>query len=248
VDDLAELWLTVDRGNTTLDCMLRGGGADERARLRDEPAALKEFLRGRRPARAAASTVVDGGLRTVEAELAAVGVPLWCAGVELACPLELAYPDPRTLGTDRWVAAVAARARFGDAVVVDCGTALTVGAVTADGRFLGGAIAPGVRAMAQGLAARAPALPLAGPNPDVAVPAITTRAAVEAGVNLGFAGMVDRLVADLAAAAGLAHAVAVLTGGDLEVARRLCRTPFQLAPDLVHEGLRWLIRARVSSC
>src|SRR5690606_11778764 len=108
------------------------------------------------PVRAVASTVVAGGLTALEAVLADAGVRLEVAGRDLPCPLPLAYADPNELGTDRWLAALAAFAAHGAAVVVQCGTAITADAVDASGRFLGGAIAPGLRAMAAGLAAAAP--------------------------------------------------------------------------------------------
>jgi pantothenate kinase type III len=68
-------------------------------------------------------------------------IPLLQAGIDLPCPLPLAYETPHTLGADRWVTALAAHRRHGRAVVVDCGSATTVNLVEADGTFHGGAIA-----------------------------------------------------------------------------------------------------------
>ena len=61
-------------------------------------------------------------------------------------PIRLAVDEPRTVGADRIVNTLAASQRYGrDAIVVDLGTATTYDCITADGTFLGGVIAPGVR-------------------------------------------------------------------------------------------------------
>ena len=73
------------------------------------------------------------------------------------------YCDPQQLGADRWHALIGARARFahGALLVVNAGTATTVDAIGADGRFLGGVIAPGVALMRASLARGTARLPLA---------------------------------------------------------------------------------------
>ncbi|MGI9310743.1 MAG: type III pantothenate kinase [bacterium] len=67
------------------------------------------------------------------------------------------YRDPAGLGGDRWAALIAARARQERraVIVIDAGTAVTVDLLDGDGRFRGGVILPGVRAMQSALAARA---------------------------------------------------------------------------------------------
>ncbi|MCG8436693.1 MAG: type III pantothenate kinase [Pseudomonadales bacterium] len=54
------------------------------------------------------------------------------------------YPDPVRLGVDRWVAMIEGFRRFGACIIVDCGSALTIDAVDASGRFMGGYIVPGL--------------------------------------------------------------------------------------------------------
>lgn len=240
--------LTVDRGNTTLDCCLVADGGVRRARLAPTRAALVEFLdAGPSPVRAAGVTVVRYGLADVAEELAARAIPFATAGHDLACPLALDYAEPATLGADRWVAAVAARALYGDALIVDCGTAVTVDAVTQEGRFRGGAIAPGLTAMAVGLAHAAPALPRPPLGADahaaapLAFPTECSTDAVTAGVHIGCAALVEGLVARLAAYVGLSQAPVVLTGGDADIVLRYATRSFESVPDLVHRGLRELL-------
>jgi type III pantothenate kinase len=241
------LLLTVDRGNTTLDCCLWGGSLERRQRLDPETPGIEAFVAGRLPDLAGGLSVVPDGLGPVADGLRRLGVELLVAGVDLPCPLDLAYPEPATLGVDRWVAALAARRLFGTAVVVDCGTAVTVDLVTAEGRFLGGAIAPGLAALARGLAAGAPALPVWDRRPPAVLPPVDSADAVRAGVTLGFAALCDGLVERLRAAAGRPDAVAVVTGGDAEALLEHARSRFRHVPDLVHEGLRCLLSARLSS-
>jgi type III pantothenate kinase len=124
--------------------------------------------------------------------------------------------------------------------VVDCGTAITVDAVTAAGRFLGGSIAPGVRAMARGLAACAPRLPAVGLDAPLRPLASSTEEAVRSGLAHAFCGAVERLVAEVCSCAGLERAPLLLTGGDAELYLRHGRLEFRHVPDLVHRGLRHL--------
>lgn len=75
---------------------------------------------------------------------------------EHAGPVQLAYPDPARLGTDRLVGLLAARRlAAGRAVIsIDCGTAVTVDALLADGRHLGGVILPGLQLLGDALISR----------------------------------------------------------------------------------------------
>jgi type III pantothenate kinase len=75
--------------------------------------------------------------------------PLWISSRQEQCGITNGYLNPRALGCDRWAAMIAARAILGPkaALVVCCGTATTMDLLTADGRFLGGGIMPGLGLM-----------------------------------------------------------------------------------------------------
>jgi type III pantothenate kinase len=240
--------LTVDGGNSTLDCLRH----DDRARLELDASSadlgrLGAFLRERPVRRCVAATVVPSSLRALEALLGSLGVPMQLAGRDLECPLRLDYETPQTLGADRWLGALAAHRRHGRAVVVDCGTATTVNLVEGDGTFRGGAIAPGLRAFAAGLAAVTPALPAPQLDAVPSVPSRSSQAAIDTGVLLGYCGLVERLVADtLRAAAGPAHVL--ITGGNAARLRRHTRLAADHEPDLVHQGLRILAGGDACSC
>lgn len=248
IDAMPTDLLTIDRGNSTLDLMLHGDPPTRRRLPVRELASFGSVLAAlpRRPSRAVGATVVDGGLQIVAASLAKMGLRLELAGVDLRCPLPTRYGDAKTLGVDRWVTALAAHREHGAAIVIDCGTAITVDAVDATGTFLGGAIAPGLRAMAAGLASAAPSLPTFDPSRPVSVPATSSPAAVDAGVVLAFVGAVDRLVADLRST--LNGSVPVLiTGGDAELYLRHGRVATAHVSDLLHRGLQWLAKSTSAS-
>lgn len=255
VDPRAADLLTIDRGNSTLDLLLHGDPpVRRRMAVRDlegrDSIQADRILAGlpRRPTRAVGATVVRGGLQLVAAGLARLGLRLELAGVDLPCPLRTRYGDPKSLGVDRWLTALAAHREHGAAIVVDCGTAITVDAIDADGTFLGGAIAPGLRAMAAGLAGAASSLPAFDSSRPVSVPATSSPAAVDAGVVLAFTGAVDRLVADLRSTQSVSIPV-LITGGDAELYLRHGRVATRHVSDLLHRGLRWLANSTpASSC
>ena len=124
-------------------------------------------------------------------------------GVKTGMPIRI--DNPLEVGADRLVNAVAAYERFQSAcVVVDFGTGINFDAVSADGEYLGGAIAPGVEISLTALTERGARIP----RIDLAEPATaigkSTRGAIQSGVIFGFAGLVD----------GIARRVERELGGD----------------------------------
>lgn len=232
--------LTVDCGNSTLDCFDHATGRRLRLAVRADPAAaLQAFVGASPPGLCIAVTVVADGLDGLAAWLGARAIPLRVAGRDLSCPLPLDYATVATLGPDRWVGALAAHRRYGRSVVVDCGSATTVNVVEADGTFRGGAIAPGLRAFVAGLAAVTPVLPVPALDAEPAMPGRSSQDSVDAGVLLGYCGLVERLVAEaLRVARGPARLV--LTGGNAERLLRHTRLRGVHVDDLVHQGLRHL--------
>ncbi len=236
--------LTVDAGNSTLDLMLHPQGARRRFEVAGD-AGLPAFVDQHPIDVCVAVSVREGALERLLPALRARGVHCLVVGQELTCPLPLDYATPQTLGADRWLGALAAHRRFGRAVVVDCGSATTVNLVEDDGTFRGGPIAPGLPAFVAGMATVTPALPAPQLDAEPAMPPRSSQAAVDAGVLLGYCGLVERLVADLLRAAR-GPATVVFTGGRAELAARHSRLRAEIAPDLVHQGLR--ILAEASPC
>ncbi len=103
---------------------------------------------------------------------------------------------PEQAGVDRRVQVLAATHLAGMATaVVSCGTALTVDIGDGDGALLGGAIAPGLGLGAKALAEGTARLPLIDLKGEAGMPARDTDSAIRAGLLLGAAGAVERLLA-----------------------------------------------------
>src|SRR4051812_27940273 len=95
-----------------------------------------------------------------------LGHEMLLVGPGLKTGMPIRYENPREIGPDRLVNAVAGYDRAGGAVViVDFGTAVTHDVVSAEGEYLGGVIFPGVEISLEALAERAAALPRSTPRP-----------------------------------------------------------------------------------
>jgi type III pantothenate kinase len=132
-------------------------------------------------------------------------------GIRTGMPIR--YENPREIGADRLVNAVAAFERIGAAcVVVDFGTAITFDPVSETGEYLGGIIAPGVEISMEALTERAAALPKIDLVEPRALIGKTTVDAIRSGIVYGFAGQVDGIVRRLRAELGTETAT-IATGG-----------------------------------
>jgi type III pantothenate kinase len=123
------------------------------------------------------------------------GGPALVVGAGIKSGMPILYENPREVGADRIVNAVAAYDEVkAGCIVVDFGTATTWDVVSPRGEYLGGAIAPGVAISSEALyehAAKLPRVELARPGKVVAR---NTVASMQAGLVYGYAGMVDALV------------------------------------------------------
>jgi type III pantothenate kinase len=117
-------------------------------------------------------------------------------GIKTGMPIRM--DNPRELGADRLVNAVAAFERVGGpCIVVDFGTAMTYDAISADGEYLGGIIAPGVEISMEALTERAAKLPKIELGEPRSLIGKSTLDAIRSGVIYGFAGQVDGIVTRL---------------------------------------------------
>lgn len=132
-------------------------------------------------------------------------------GVRTGMPIR--YDDPREVGADRIVNAVAAYHLYKkELIVVDFGTATTFDCVSADGAYLGGIIAPGIGVSMDALFQRASKLPkVAIERPPHAIGKNTVHA-MQSGLYYGYAAMVDGLIDRLSGELGTTPLV-VATGG-----------------------------------
>lgn len=131
------------------------------------------------------------------------GGPALVVGPGIKTGMPILYENPREVGADRIVNAVAAYEEIqGGCIVVDFGTATTWDVVNPKGEYLGGVIAPGIQISAEALyghAAKLPRVELARPGKIVAR---NTIASIQAGLVYGYAGMVDAVVERIRAETG----------------------------------------------
>jgi type III pantothenate kinase len=160
------------------------------------------------------------------------------AGVETG--VRVLTDDPGGVGADRIVNAAAAfRLHGGPACIVDFGTATTFDAITRDGEYLGGAIAPGIGIAAEALFQRAAKLPrvdLARPPSPIGR---NTVHSMQSGLLYGYVGLVEGMVARFEAQLGPGMRV-IGTGGLAEVIARETSVIEILAPWLTLDGLRMI--------
>jgi len=170
-------------------------------------------------------------------------MPIVGPGIKTGMAIRL--DNPRELGADRLVNAVAAHERIGGpCIVVDFGTAITYDAVSAGAEYLGGIIAPGVEISMEALTERAAALPRIDLGEPRSLIGHSTVDAIRSGVIFGFAGQVDGIVARLRGELG-EQARTIATGGQAAQIVPYCESIDEVDDLLTLTGLR-LIHERNS--
>jgi type III pantothenate kinase len=152
--------------------------------------------------------------------------------------MAILYENPREVGADRIVNAVAAFERAkGPVIVVDFGTATTFDCVTPKGEYLGGVIAPGIQISSDALFARAAKLPRVEIAKPPHVIGRNTIHSIQSGIVYGYVGLVDGVVGRLKDELG--HDAAVIaTGGLARLIAPLSSTISEAVDELTLEGLR----------
>jgi type III pantothenate kinase len=155
-------------------------------------------------------------------------------------PIRLDVEEPLTVGADRIINTLAASRLYRrDTIVVDLGTATTYDCITADGVFLGGVIAPGVRTSAETLFRRTSKLPATEIAPPARVIGRRTEECIRSGVVLGNAEAIDGLVRRIKGEwPGRAVPLVVATGGLAPVFQPFCKELELFEPYLTLIGLR----------
>jgi type III pantothenate kinase len=244
--------LALDVGNTRLKWGLYGPGRE----LRHQGAVFLETIddlaetewAGLPPPRRILGCIVAGeaARRRVEEQLG-----LWCGG-EDDPPLRWVVPSaqeagvtngydhPSRLGADRWVAMIGARGRVlaagppRPALVVMVGTAVTVDALDADGRFLGGLILPGFGLMLKALEMGTAGLRV--PTGEVVDFPTNTSDALMSGGAHALAGAIERQARRLRQRTG-AEPMLVMSGGAAVKLAPITDLPFETVDTLIFDGL-----------
>jgi type III pantothenate kinase len=135
-------------------------------------------------------------------------------GPGLRTGMAIRYDNPREIGADRLVNAVAIRERFGGpAICVDFGTAVNFDVVSREGEYLGGVLMPGVEISLDALTERGAKLPKIDLVPPRNVIGKSTVEAIRAGVIFGYAAAVDGILRRIRTEMGEPAARTIATGG-----------------------------------
>ena len=152
--------------------------------------------------------------------------------------MDIRYDNPREVGADRIVNAVAAYEKYGGPVIiVDFGTATTFCAVDAKGVYLGGSICPGIGIATEALVQRTAKLPRIELKRTDSVICRNTIESMQAGVFYGFVGQVEGIVARMRRELDMSARV-VATGGLAVVIAPATKAIDVVEPMLTLEGLR----------
>jgi type III pantothenate kinase len=164
--------------------------------------------------------------------------PVLVLGPGVRTGIGIRHDDPHEIGPDRIANAVAASDRYGaPCIVVDFGTSTNFDAISAEGDYVGGVLAPGVEVSMDALFARAARLTRVEFTEPSTVIGKTTATALQSGVVYGFAGQVDGIVERMRGELGeIARAIA--TGGLADLIAPHARTVERVDPFLTLEGLR----------
>lgn len=244
--------LAIDVGNTNIVYGLFDGSRlahqfrveTSRGRTKDEYAVLVRQLlatRGVDPSAVEAAIVASVVPALTDPMLDLVrgfGLEPLVVGPGIKSGMPILYDNPREVGADRIVNAVAAYERFrGGLIVVDFGTATTFDCVTPKGEYLGGVIAPGIQISADALFARAAKLPRVEIQRPPKVVGRNTPHSMQSGIVFGYVGLVDGLVERLTEEMAFPSCAVVATGGLARLIAPLSRTIRDVDDDLTLTGL-----------
>lgn len=154
--------------------------------------------------------------------------------------MAIKYDNPREVGADRIVNAVAAYEKYGGpAIIIDFGTATTYCVILENGDYVGGAIAPGIQISAEALFQRAAKLPrIEVKNPGQVI-CRTTVSSMQSGVLFGYVGQVEGIVKRMKAELPEETKV-IATGGLAPLISSETNVIDYIEPMLTLEGLRLL--------
>ncbi len=237
--------LTIDQGNSAAKVALWQDSAMITSHIEASltPDALNHFLT---PYGGKADKAIYCSVRTrgteVMAMLSSFAGRTLRVSSDMPLPIKIDYGTPGSLGADRIAAAVGANTLYPDQMllVVDAGTAVTYDAVSPEGHFLGGNIAPGMNMRLEALhrfTARLPRVTVPRELPVDRMLGTDTASAMILGSVFGIIGAISYYKSQLKPDPRI-----VMTGGWAEQLRRLCKFETNVEPDLVSIGLNRILQ------
>lgn len=204
----------------------------------------KYSFKGQIDAALACCVAPEQGAALKKAWGSASSVPLIFINHKMDMPVNLKYPLPATIGTDRLAAAAASYSIVkGEHIVVSIGTAVTCDCIDSKGRFLGGSISAGPGLLLDCLADRTGLLPRI--EFSVRIPSIgrSTEGAMKIGAGAGFAGMLNGIISHLESGAFAGRTVPlILTGGYADQVGAMLSRKCRIVHGLALRGLAIIYR------
>jgi type III pantothenate kinase len=245
------MMLAIDIGNSNTVLGLYDGARLQRhwrlvtqpARTADEYGFLLRNLLGESEATGLAGVAVASVVPAMTGTIATVcheylGLAPLFVGPGIKTGMAILYDDPRQLGADRIVNAVAAYERTHAAtIVVDLGTATKFEYISADGEYIGGVIAPGVGIASDALFARAALLSRVELSQPSQVVGRNTMTAIQSGLFYGYVAMIDGLVARIQRERGVTTRI-IATGGFSSLLAPASATIDEVDEFLTLDGIR----------
>ena len=153
--------------------------------------------------------------------------------------LNIKYEDPKMVGADRIVNAVAAISKYNcPVIIIDFGTATTYCAVSKKGEYIGGAISPGMKISSEALFQKASKLPRVELVTPETVICKDTVSAMQAGIIYGYAGQVEKIVGLMKKELKDEETLVIATGGLANMISQETNAIDVIDPNLTLEGLR----------
>jgi len=233
--------LAVDIGNTSTKIVLyEGRSIIKRERLQSPDTGSVGRFTGKKPIARVIISSVNHDPSALINFFRASGAVVHLLSCRSHYPFKIAYETPETMGVDRLAAAAGAVLHHpgADLLVIDAGSALTLDVVV-DGTFVGGSISPGLSMRFRALHEFTGRLPLTGITNDFSFPGKSTKDAITGGVVMGVVFEINEYIRTFEKRHE--KLVTVITGGDSEVITSFTDKKMFLHPDLVTDGLNYLL-------
>jgi len=245
----------IDVGNTSISIALFEGDVPvfKSGRPAKNPRTADDFARELEPMLLSAGIIPDQIDGVVLASVVPEITQVLCEGIRKALKCEpfiittdtdtgisIQTDRPQELGVDRLIDAAAACHFYGgDLLVIDFGTATTYDLVTSSGGFLGGAISPGIRTIAEALSDRASKLPMIEVRKPASVLGTNTKDSMQSGVFYGYVGQIEYFTAAYRQILGDGMRV-IATGGYAELFVDATKSIDIYDADLTIKGLKYI--------
>ena len=186
-------------------------------------------------------STVDAASRNYIDTFSFVGIESNSLSHDTTLPFKMEYLTPGTLGTDRIAAVAGAHNMFAgcNVLVIDAGTAITFDLLTAEGKYPGGNISPGLSMRFKALHSFTGKLPLVSPENKYDMLGRDTQGAIRSGVQQGLLFEINEYIRNLKKM--YKDLEVIITGGDGKMLKEMLGDTVVYNPDLVIEGLNYII-------